>query len=103
VREYGGPELWQGHAFPAYSDDLGIHCRVGCPACNQTGYAGRMGLHELLMGTDECKRLIEKSSPTEAIRAQAIKDGMHTLKQDGIGKILGGFFDLMQVRKVCIK
>jgi len=39
----------------------------------------------------------------EDIRDQAIKDGMRTLKQDGIEKIFGGYADLLQVRKVCIK
>jgi len=103
VREYGGLEMWQLHELPAYTDELMIKKKVGCPGCNQTGYAGRMGLHELLMGTDDCKRLIQKASPMEVIRDQALKDGMHTLKQDGIGKIMTGFMDLMQVRKVCIK
>ena len=76
---------------------------AGCDACNNTGYAGRMGLHELLMGTDDMKKLIQANSKMEDLRKQAIKDGMTTLKQDGIAKIFGGNTDLMQVRKVCIK
>ena len=62
-----------------------------------------MGLHELLLGTDEVKRLIQSSARMEEIRNQALKDGMTTLKQDGIEKIFKGRVDLMQVRKVCIK
>jgi type II secretory ATPase GspE/PulE/Tfp pilus assembly ATPase PilB-like protein len=62
-----------------------------------------MALHELLLGTDEMKKLIQKSSSVEAIRRQAIKDGMKTLKQDGIDKILKGHCDLLQIRKVCMK
>jgi len=61
-----------------------------------------MALHELLLGTDEMKKLIQKSSPVEVIRNQAINDGMETLKQDGIAKIFSGYCDLYQVRKVCI-
>jgi len=67
------------------------------------GYAGRMALHELLLGTDEMKKLIQNSSPVKVIRNQAIKDGMNTLKQDGIAKIFSGHCDLLQIRKVCMK
>jgi len=62
-----------------------------------------MALHELLMGTDEIKRLIQSKARIEEIRIQAVKDGMTTLKQDGIEKIFAGHLDLLQVRKVCIK
>jgi type II secretory ATPase GspE/PulE/Tfp pilus assembly ATPase PilB-like protein len=62
-----------------------------------------MGIHELLMGTDEMKKLIQEKATMETIRGQAIKDGMTTLKQDGIEKIFAGHTDLLQVRKVCIK
>jgi len=62
-----------------------------------------MGIHELLMGTDEQKRLIQSNAKMEELRGQAIKDGMTTLKQDGIEKIFTGYCDLLQVRKVCIK
>ena len=62
-----------------------------------------MALHELLMGTDEIKRLIQNKAKVDEIRSQAMKDGMTTLKQDGIEKIFAGNLDLLQVRKVCIK
>ncbi|MEI6213539.1 MAG: GspE/PulE family protein [Desulfuromonadales bacterium] len=75
----------------------------GCPKCGDTGYKGRLGLHELLEGTDPIKALIKRKSEIEAIRQQAIKDGMTTLKQDGILKCLQGMTDLKEVRRVCIK
>jgi type II secretory ATPase GspE/PulE/Tfp pilus assembly ATPase PilB-like protein len=62
-----------------------------------------MGIHELLTGTDELKRLIQNKAHVEVIREQAVKDGMSTLKQDGVEKIFGGNCDLLQVRKVTIK
>lgn len=62
-----------------------------------------MGIYELLMGTDEVKRLIQANARMEEIRDQAIKDGMKTLKRDGIAKIFDGHCDLIRVRKVCIK
>ena len=76
---------------------------LGCKSCNNSGYRSRMALHELLMGTDEIKRLIQSKARVDEIRSQAIKDGMTTLKQDGIEKIFTGSLDLLQVRKVCIK
>jgi type II secretory ATPase GspE/PulE/Tfp pilus assembly ATPase PilB-like protein len=76
---------------------------VGCEICNNTGYRGRMGIHELLSGTDPMKKLIQKRAEMKDIREQAVLDGMTTLKQDGIEKIFGGHTDLLQVRKVCIK
>ena len=62
-----------------------------------------MAIHELLVGTDEMKKLIQMQSKMEDLRDQAMVDGMTTLKQDGIEKVFGGFCDLLQVRKVCIK
>jgi len=82
---------------------LTINKAVGCPACNNTGYKGRMGLHELLMGSDDVKRLIATRAKMTEIATQAMEDGMTTLKQYGIGKIFEGSCDLLQVRKVCIK
>ena len=102
VREYGKEDFEKNLNIP-YNDDLSLNRTEGCESCHNTGYAGRMGLHELLMGTDEMKKLIQEKAKMEDLRSQAIKDGMRTLKQDGIDKIFGGFCDLLQVRKVCIK
>ena len=102
VREYGLDAFKEQVQIP-YSEELNFSKPDGCELCQNTGYAGRMGIHELLMGTDEMKKLIQSKSRIEEIRDQAIKDGMTTLKQDGIEKIFKGFCDLLQVRKVCIK
>ena len=102
VREYGEEDFAEKLNIP-YTDDLRLNKPAGCDACNNTGYRGRMGIHELLMGTDEQKKLIQLNAKMESLRGQAIKDGMTTLKQDGIEKIFKGNCDLLQVRKVCIK
>ncbi|MBI5526263.1 MAG: GspE/PulE family protein [Deltaproteobacteria bacterium] len=86
-----------------FSKDLMLYSPGNCPECGGTGYKGRAGVHELLIGTDEMKRLIQAKGSVEAMREQAIKDGMTTLLQDGIEKILAGHTDLKQVRAVCIK
>ncbi len=102
LREYGEEDFAKNIDIP-YTEDLVLFKPVGCENCNNSGYRGRMALHELLMGTDEIKRLIQNKARVDEIRSQAIKDGMTTLKQDGIEKIFNGNLDLLQVRKVCIK
>ena len=103
VREYGSFEAFEKNVYIPYTDDLILNRPVGCKRCYNAGYAGRMGLHELLAGTDQIKKLIQSNSPIKILRDQALKDGMTTLKQDGIEKIFGGNCDLLQVRKVCIR
>jgi type II secretory ATPase GspE/PulE/Tfp pilus assembly ATPase PilB-like protein len=86
-----------------YDNDLFLYKANGCPNCGNTGYRGRTGIHELLVGTDEMKSLIQSRAKMEDLRKQAIKDGMATLMQDGVRKVFNGETDLIQVRKVCIK
>ena len=85
-----------------YTDELTLKKPVGCAACNDTGYAGRTGLHECLDGTDDIKRMVMQNTLVEDLRKQASKDGMTSLKQDGIYKIFKGDCDLKQVLAVCI-
>ncbi len=75
----------------------------GCSVCGDTGYKGRLGLHELLVGSDGVKRLIQEKARVAEILALALNEGMRTLKMDGIEKVLQGLTDLKQVRAVCIK
>ncbi|OHC66846.1 MAG: secretion system protein E [Rhodocyclales bacterium GWA2_65_20] len=75
----------------------------GCDACGGTGYKGRCGLHELMVGTDAAKKLIQEHARVAQLVAQALEDGMLTLKMDGMEKVLQGITDLKQVRSVCIK
>jgi type II secretory ATPase GspE/PulE/Tfp pilus assembly ATPase PilB-like protein len=75
----------------------------GCGACDQTGYKGRLGLHELMVGTDPVKKLIQEHARVAQLFAQALEDGMLTLKMDGMEKVLQGITDMKQVRAVCIK
>jgi type II secretory ATPase GspE/PulE/Tfp pilus assembly ATPase PilB-like protein len=102
VHEYGSEELFNKNISIPYSDELRLKKPVGCSKCNDTGYAGRTGLHEVLEGTEEIKRMVMKQALMEEIREQALSDGMTTLKQDGIWKVFKGDCDLKQVMSVCI-
>jgi type II secretory ATPase GspE/PulE/Tfp pilus assembly ATPase PilB-like protein len=83
--------------------ELKLYRPKGCNACGGTGYKGRMGLHELLDASDAVKLLILKGAKVDQIRRQAQLDGMTTLMQDGIWKVLRGYTDLTQVRAVCMR
>jgi type II secretory ATPase GspE/PulE/Tfp pilus assembly ATPase PilB-like protein len=102
IREYG-PEDWDRFIGIKYSNDLKLFRAKGCPKCNNSGYKGRMGIHELLVGTDDMKRSIQRKDSVEKMRKQAQLDGMTTLLQDGIAKVLKGIADFKSVRAVCIK
>jgi type II secretory ATPase GspE/PulE/Tfp pilus assembly ATPase PilB-like protein len=73
---------------------------VGCNDCGATGYKGRTGIHELLVGTTELQAMIYKKAELDTIRAQALKDGMRTMKQDGIHKVFTGLTDYNQLLRV---
>ncbi|MGH7472506.1 MAG: GspE/PulE family protein, partial [Candidatus Methylomirabilales bacterium] len=75
----------------------------GCEPCAKTGYKGRVALHELLLGTDRMKRHIQSKSKTEELLNLALQEGMATLVQDGIQKVLRGQTTYKQVKAVAIK
>ena len=80
-----------------------LYSAVGCDTCGGTGYKGRVGLHELLLGSEAVKKHIQEHARVAEIVATALAEGMRTLKQDGIEKVLQGITDMKQVRAVCIK
>jgi type II secretory ATPase GspE/PulE/Tfp pilus assembly ATPase PilB-like protein len=83
--------------------DITLYAAKGCDICAGTGYKGRAGLHELLIGTDRIKAHIQEHARVSTMLATGLEDGMRTLKQDGIEKVLQGVTDIQQVRAVCIK
>jgi len=82
----GSVQLWQA---------------AGCDACRGSGYAGRIGVHELFVNTPKTAPLIHGRAEAQVLRAQSIAEGMRTLKQDGIEKCLEGRTDLREVRANC--
>ena len=82
---------------------LKLYRAKGCIKCGNTGYKGRIGLHELLIADDPVKKLIQERARVAEIFAAAVEAGMRTLKMDGMEKIMLGMTDLKMVRSVCIK
>ena len=95
-------EFWNKE-FGDQNGRLTVHVAKGCDTCGGTGYKGRVGLHELLIGTDRVKKDIQEHARVAQMFATALEEGMRTLKQDGIEKVLLGITDMKQVRAVCIK
>ncbi|WP_035243994.1 GspE/PulE family protein [Desulfonatronovibrio hydrogenovorans] len=93
--EYG--QGFQGRLEKAFLHDSVLYRAKGCRKCIG-GYKGRIGIHELMLSTEGIKRMIKYKKPTEEVRAQALKEGMLSIKQDGIIKVLSGITDIHQVR-----
>ena len=96
-----GEKYWEQTGIE-YDPDMTLYRPVGCESCSNTGYRGRMGIHELMEGTPKVKLMIKKQANTEMLFAQAMKEGMSTLRQDGIMKVFKGHTDMSEVRRVCI-
>ena len=101
VKQYG-PEWFKEHGLPAYSGSLRLMRKSGCEKCGGTGYKGRISIHELLVGSPAIKNAIKTNASVESLRDLAMREGMCTLKMDGIQKVFQGITDLDQIMKVCI-
>jgi len=73
---------------------------VGCSACANTGYRGRMGLYEVMPVTEEIERLTVERASSDHIRAVAIEQGMSTLRDDGLEKAIRGSTSLQEIARV---
>jgi type II secretory ATPase GspE/PulE/Tfp pilus assembly ATPase PilB-like protein len=100
VHQYGAEWFRQHHVAPETSE-IRLYRAKGCLQCNFSGYRGRLAVHELMSGSERVKHaLIEKASAA-ALRQIALEEGMHTLKMDGVQKVLAGLTDMQQVSSAC--
>src|SRR5437773_522799 len=96
VHNYTDEEL---HAFAIQRKDGPFFKGQGCDTCNGTGYKGRQGLYEVMLMTSALRRLVLKGASTEELRDQGVKDGMLTLRMDGMVKVKKGVTTLEEVVK----
>lgn len=75
---------------------------VGCKKCGGTGYKGRMGIHEVMLVSEEISDLTVKEATAEKIRQVAIEQGMLTLRQDGLEKVRMGLTSLEEIARVVV-
>jgi type II secretory ATPase GspE/PulE/Tfp pilus assembly ATPase PilB-like protein len=86
-----------------YDEQLLLYRGRGCEICRKTGFQGRVPLHELLVGSEAIKGLVQSKARTVEMLNTAMREGMTTLLQDGIRKVLLGLTTYRQVRAVATK
>jgi type II secretory ATPase GspE/PulE/Tfp pilus assembly ATPase PilB-like protein len=102
IRQGYGVEHWDKLGIPQ-DNTFRLARGKGCETCNRTGFKGRVALHELLLGSDKLKRMIQTKARTEEMLNNAIEEGMTTLMQDGVQKALLGQTTFKDVKAVAIK
>lgn len=75
---------------------------VGCPKCNNTGYRGRVGVHEILPVTEEVQQMISKRDTTEHIRHAAAPYGFHPMSYDAVQRVLAGKTSLREAQRLVV-
>ncbi len=88
--------------FPKDALDKGVtfYRAVGCRACRNVGYKGRLGIFELLLTTERIRELARERASSWSIRQAAIEEGMRTLRQDAWKKVLDGKTSIEEIERV---
>jgi general secretion pathway protein E len=76
-----------------------LYKAVGCSSCSQTGYSGRINVHELLVVDDSVRTLVMKNSDSATIRKAAVDKGMLTMREDGARKVLSGVTTVQELTR----
>jgi type IV pilus assembly protein PilB len=79
-----------------------LYRKVGCTACAQTGYRGRIALHEVMAVTEEIERLAVGHASTDDIGRAAREQGMATLREDGWLKVAKGLTSIEEILRVVV-
>jgi type IV pilus assembly protein PilB len=91
--------LEAAHITAAKAASMKFYKGAGCDRCSGSGYRGRQGLYEVMAMSTELRRLIMHNASTDELRAQALKEGMLTLRMDGMLKVANGITTLEEVIK----
>lgn len=81
-------------------EPVSLYKGIGCANCGFTGYLGRMGIHEVMPVSSRIRDLVSKHTPTDIISAAAAREGMLSMREDGIQKALQGFTSIQEVMRV---
>jgi type IV pilus assembly protein PilB len=98
-------ELLRNRVSPdvaAASDGMAFYRKRGCPRCGQTGYKGRIGIFQLFVMSEELESLAVKRANREEIETMAIEQGMRTLWDDGLSKVMSGVTSLEELGRVLV-
>ena len=92
IRSIGGdPRMFQ---------DVTVYRKKGCPQCLNTGYSGRMPIFEIMVLDETIKKMILTTHDSGRIEAEAVRQGMKTLRESGIRKVLEGVTSIAEVLRV---
>jgi type IV pilus assembly protein PilB len=98
-------ELLRNRVSPdvmAASDGMAFYRKKGCPRCGQTGYKGRIGIYQLLVMTEEIESLAVKRATREELEAKATEQGLRSLWDDGLAKVVSGVTSLEELGRVLV-
>jgi type IV pilus assembly protein PilB len=94
------PQFLEKIEFPTDDEEITFYRAVGCPACNNTGFKGRIGLYEVLRVSERIEKLVSRNAPHVEIAQAAREEGMKTLREDGFIKVKQGVTSLEEVMRV---
>jgi type IV pilus assembly protein PilB len=98
-------ELLRNRVSPdvmAASDGMAFYRKRGCPRCSQTGYKGRIGIYQLLVMNEEVESLAVKRATREELEQAATDNGMRSLWDDGLAKVVSGVTSLEELGRVLV-
>lgn len=101
LRRLYGEKYWD--ELGKNREDTMLYSPGGCGKCSKTGFKGRTGIHELLVNSKRVTEKIAKRASAEELRAVGMEEGMRTLLQDGVMKVLKGQIDLSQLFRVAVE
>ena len=98
-------EMLRKNDFPPEAcdrDDVVLYRAKGCSRCNTTGYKGRLGLYEVMIVSEAIRRLTVERKSADEISRVAVAEGMKSLREDGIDKVLLGMTSVEEIARVII-
>ncbi|MCA0250952.1 MAG: GspE/PulE family protein [Actinobacteria bacterium] len=94
-------ELLRRIGFPLELDDPpSLYRAAGCQSCSNTGYRGRLALHEIMVVTEEVEHLVVRNATGNEVRKLAVEQGMIPLREDGWAKVAAGLTTIEEVLRV---
>ena len=97
-----GPDVVRQMGFDPARGPMQIWKAVGCRACSETGYRGRVSINEVLLVSEEVQRMAVERRPSDEIKRVAVEQGMLTLRRDGMEKVRLGMTTLEEVLRVVV-
>jgi type IV pilus assembly protein PilB len=99
-------EMLERLGFPEHAmenwKDITLHRATGCGRCNNTGYKGRLGLYEIMLVTEAVERLIVERKSADEIGRVARAEGMVSLREDGLERVLQGITSVEEISRVIV-